>query len=266
MMPMLENDEAVKILMNLGLTCLQAKTYVVLTTLKQADVKKISKISNIARQDIYRIMPTLEKVGLVERMIATPTLYKAISLKEGSMVLFQKRANEQTRLQEKIKLLALNDVKEIGVNTFVQDTASQFVVTSERKLFLKKMGEAISGAQESISTLIEPDRWKTMLFYHGQHLKKAMGRGVKVRILTEINEEKLTRNDQEIKKNPLFELKYSSTHLSVTGTIFDCKEVDIHISDTVVPILWTNNPQVVKLAETYFECVWEKAQTSKNSS
>ena len=109
---MLQNDETIKILMNLGLTCLQAKTYLVLTTLKEAEAKKISKISNIARQDIYRIMPELEKVGLVERIISTPTLYKAIPLKEGSFVLFQKRAKEHAALQEKIEALAEHEDKE----------------------------------------------------------------------------------------------------------------------------------------------------------
>ena len=259
---MLQNDETIEILMNLGLTCLQAKTYLVLTTLEKAEIKKISEISNVARQDIYRIMPALEKLGLVERVIATPTLYKATPLKEGSFMLFQKRAKEHTALQEKIKLLVNNDDKKRNINAIVHEATSQFMVTSERKLFLKKMGEAISEAQLSVNTVIESDRFKTMLFCHYQHLKRAIGRGVKIRIITERSEAKSTRNEQAIKKNPLFELKYSSTHVPVTMTIFDSKEVDIHVSDMVVPILWTNNPHVVKLAETYFECIWDKAQTS----
>lgn len=72
------------------------------------------------------------------------------------------------------------------------------------------------------------------------------------------------RNEQAIKKNLLFELKYSSTtHVPVAMTIFDNKEVDIRISDiSVFSTLWTNNPHVVKLAEIYFECMWDNAQTS----
>lgn len=44
--------------------------------------------------------------------------------------------------------------------------------------------------------------------------------------------------------------------------IFDNKEVNIRVSDTLVPFLWTNNPNVVKLAEIYFENMWNNAQTS----
>lgn len=192
---MLQNDETIEILMDLGLTYLQAKTYLALTTLEKAEVKEISKISNVARQDIYRIMPTLEKLGLAEKVIATPTLYKATPLKEGSFTLFQKRTEEHTALQEKIKLLSDND-KERDINAIVDEETSQFIITSERNLFLKKMEKAISELQLSDNTVIKSDGLKTMLFYHYQQLKRAMGRGVKIRIITERNEEKSTRNEQ----------------------------------------------------------------------
>ena len=259
---MLQDDETIEILMNLGLTCLQAKTYSVLTTLEKAEAKKISKISNIARQDIYRIMPTLEKLGLAEKVIATPTLYKATPLKEGLFMLFQKRTKEHTALQEKIKLLVNNYDKKRNINAIVYEETAQFIITSEKKLFLKKMEKAISELQLSSNALIKSDGLKTMLFYHYQQLKRAMGRGVKIRIITERSEEKSTRKEQAIKKNPLFELKYSSAPVPVGMAIYDNKEVNIRISDMLGPILWTNNPYVVKLAETYFECMWDKAQTS----
>jgi len=261
-MSMLQNDETIKILMDLGLTCLQAKTYLALTTLEKAEAKEISKISNVARQDIYRIMPTLEKLGLAEKVIATPTLYKATPLKEGSFTLFQKRTKEHTALQEKIKLLVNNDDKERNINAMVHEETSQFIITSERNLFLKKMEKAISELQLSNNALIKSDGLKTMLFYHYQQLKRAMERGVKIRIITERSEEKSTINEQAIKKNPLFELKYSSTPVPVGMAIYDNKEVNIRISDTLGPILWTNNPYVVKLAESYFENMWNNAQTS----
>lgn len=137
-------------------------------------------------------MSTLEKLGLAEKVIATPTLYKATPLKEGSFMLFQKRAKEHTALQEKTKLLVNNDDKERNINAIVHEEISQFIITSERKLFLKKMEKAISETQLSKNTVIESDKLKEMLFYHYQQLKRAMGRGVKIRIITERSEEKST--------------------------------------------------------------------------
>jgi DNA-binding IclR family transcriptional regulator len=54
---------------------LKSKVYLTLATLGKADVKTIAKASNIARQEIYRIMPTLQKLGLTEKIITNPTMY-----------------------------------------------------------------------------------------------------------------------------------------------------------------------------------------------
>ncbi len=259
---MLQKDEAIEILMDLGLTVLQAKTYLALTALEKAEAKKISEISNVARQDIYRIMPTLEKLGLVEKVIGTPTLYKATPLNEGSVMLLQKRTQEHTALQEKIKLLSNNDDKERNSDAIAHEATTQFIITSERNLFIKKMEKATSEVQLSENAIVPAEGVKKMFFYQFQYLKRAMSQGAKIRIITERSEGKSTINEQALKKNPLFELKYSPAPIPVVMIIFDNKEVNIHIAerDTIVPSLWTNNSNIVKLAENYFENMWNNAQ------
>jgi sugar-specific transcriptional regulator TrmB len=257
---MLQNDEITGLLMDLGLTSIQAKTYLALITLEKAEVKRISKISNVARQDIYRIMPALEKLGLVEKIIATPTLYKATPLKEGSFMLLQKRTKEHTALQEKTKSLVNND-KGRNINAIAHEETSQFILTSERELFLNRVRMTSSETQLSHNAVLSSNGLKRILFYLSQDFKRMMMRGVKIRMITERSEEKSARNEEAIKKNPLFELRYSSTPLPVVMAIFDEKEVNIRISDEDVPSLWTNNPVVVRLAESYFEYMWDKAQT-----
>lgn len=126
---MLKNDKVLDLLMRLDLTELQAKTYLTLTTVEKAEVGLVSKLSNISRQDIYRIMPTLEKLGLVEEIIATPKLYKAIPLNEGTARLFQKRTEEHTKLESSIKLL--NKYSEKNTGLAIKSCKSEFVITSE---------------------------------------------------------------------------------------------------------------------------------------
>jgi len=84
-------DEHIQALMGFGLTLLQAKIYLNLVKLEKADVKTLSKASNVARQDIYRIMLTLQKLGLTEKIIAKPTMYKATPIKEGLSILLQNK-------------------------------------------------------------------------------------------------------------------------------------------------------------------------------
>ena len=83
----MNQEEHIQTLTNLGLSFLQAKTYLNLAKLEKADVRTISTISNVARQDIYRIMPTLEKLGLAEKILGKPNMYKANPIKEGVSLL-----------------------------------------------------------------------------------------------------------------------------------------------------------------------------------
>jgi len=74
-----------------GVNVFAGKTYLGLAKLGVADVKTISKVSNVARQDVYRLTPKLQKCGLAEKIISTQTLYRAIPLKKGLSTLLQQK-------------------------------------------------------------------------------------------------------------------------------------------------------------------------------
>ncbi len=79
-------------LTELGLTLNQARIYVALLSSERLlTVKEISKITNITRQDVYRIMPSLQNNGLVEKTITAPTMFKATPLKLGLSILVENR-------------------------------------------------------------------------------------------------------------------------------------------------------------------------------
>src|ERR1039458_8159881 len=93
---MIQNDDLhIQMLMNLGLTLLQAKVYLTLAELGKAEVKRISNASNVARPDVYRVISTLEQIGLAEKIITVPTMYKATPIKEGYYILLQNRSEER---------------------------------------------------------------------------------------------------------------------------------------------------------------------------
>ena len=262
---MIQNGEYIQTLTELGLTFLQAKTYIALAKLKKAEVKTISKASNVVRQDIYRIMPTLEKLGLAEKIIATPNMYKATPLRKGLFILLQRRTEDNAELQKKTRTL-ISKIQENTARIALQEEDSQFIITSERTLFLKKMAEATDAAQTSKDVIYTLKSFKAMLFHHLQHSKRAMRRGVRIRVITEKpeNDETTRRITQDLKKNPFFKLKYISDQTPVFMAIFDSKEVNIRISNRAVPSFWSNNPSVVKLATSYFEAVWKDAHKNFN--
>src|SRR5450756_977142 len=149
---MIQNDDLhIQILMNLGLTLLQAKVYLTLAELGKAEVTRISNASNVARPDVYRVISTLEKIGLVEKIIATPTMYKATPIKEGVDILLQNKTQEYNELQQRTMYL-INSHKSDDMIT-LQKEESQFVLISSKTLLKRKWKIEDSTTQTCIDVI-----------------------------------------------------------------------------------------------------------------
>ena len=248
---------ALEVLLKLGLTELQAKTYLTLVGLKKAEVKKISARSNIARQDVYRIVRTLEEQGLVEKILSTPILYKAIPLTEGMSMLFQKRAEEHTKLENSLKLLTDKEVEDSSV-MFSEDSID-FLIVSERKRFVLNIEKSFVRA--SSCKMICPEKgFGFMIFTFYDCFAAALSRGTKVQVITkktELNAVTLQKL-QLLLAYPNFEIKFITSQLEIAMLILD-NGVNICLSSwKEVPSLWSNNGQVLKLAEKFFEAEWNE--------
>jgi sugar-specific transcriptional regulator TrmB len=253
-------EEQIQTLMDFGLTSLQAKTYLALAQLGKADVKTIAKASNVARQDIYRIMPTLQKLGLGEKIIAKPTLYKATPIKEGVSILLQNIEKEHAELQEKTTSL-IDTFQEKNAKIFLQEDSTQFTITSEITRFLKIHKNQAQKAQESIDIMIPVMSVPSKLSEEWRYFERSLKRGVKIRLLAQKPGEGFPVIEwQALAKSPFFELKYSAITILFGMFIFDNKEVTLQVSEDILPSLWSNNPNVVKLASSYFNEVWNKTE------
>ena len=254
-------DEHVQTLMGFGLTFLQAKIYLTIAKLVNADVKTVAKISNVARQDIYRIMPTLQKMGLVEKIIAKPTMYKATPITEGISLLFRNREKENNQLQKKTASLIKNFQTQTAKETVTEEDM-QFKITSEITRFLKIHRKQSQKAQESVDIMIPGIRVPLKVNDEWRNLKGPLTRGVKVRAITQKPEgEKTPLPWHVLGKNPFFEVKYLAAPIHFGMHIFDRKEVTLQVSSgNILPSLWSNNPTVVELAVNYFNEMWSKKQ------
>jgi len=255
--PMIQ-DEYIQTLMGFGLTFLQAKTYLALAKLGKANVKAIAKASNVARQDIYRIMLTLEKLGLGEKIIAKPTMYKATPINEALSILLQNRKEELAELQKKTTSL-INNFQEKKAKT-PQEDRIQFIITSEITRFLKMHKSLTQQAQTSIDGIIH-FRVSQPKFHEAlSTLKGAIRRGVKMRLVAEhVEKQFIPPEVQWLEKHALFELKYAATTIHFGMFIFDKEEVTLATTIGGLPSLWSNNPNVVKLANSYFNEMWNRS-------
>ncbi len=260
---MVQDDEYIQTLTGLGLTFLQAKTYLALAKLGKADVRTISKASNVARQDIYRIMPALQNLGLIEKILTTPTIYQVNPINESLCILLQNKTQEFIELQTKIKGL-LNNLQNRKDEITLQDEDHQFSIISSKILLLKKLAKGENTTQTSIDVVGKYEGIKYMLFYRFRDIKRALKRGVKIRLITERHEDdkSLQKTIQTLKINQLFEIRYLPAPIPVKTVILDRTEVNMCIAISPakdVPSLWSNNPNFVKVMVAYFEELWNKA-------
>jgi sugar-specific transcriptional regulator TrmB len=255
-----KEQEYLQTLMDLGLTLLQSKIYLALSRLEKAKVASISTSSNVVREDIYRIMPQLEKIGLVEKIVDRPNLYTALPLKEGLTLLIQERKEESYELEKKTRGLMQN-LEYNHLRKAFQEENDQFVITSSLKLFRKRFEKYIQAAQSRVDVILSSKVLKGMLFHHSKCLQSSMAQGLKIRVLIEKAKERKEPIDIEaFEKNSLFVAKHVFVSAPITMALFDEKEVSIRISKDLVPSLWSNNPEIVQLAASYFNEMWNKAE------
>jgi len=264
----LQKDKMLEALMNLGLTCLQAKTYLALTQLDTAEASMISKASNVARQDVYRIMPTLEKIGLVEKIIATPVLYKATPREDGFKMLLSERAIEETTLRRKDKKLLNNGNNEkLGFDSISHKEPTEFIIISGKKLLVKRFQTSFLEAT-NCDLIFPAYAWNFVVFNLFEVIKIAIAKSARIRMVTETREIKplVSGKLESLMKSPFFQIRFASSPIDFDLAIFDDKEVDMCISgnSSKVPSMWTNNPQFVKMAQITFENEWKNSRDSMN--
>ncbi len=266
-MPLLLKDEYIRTLTDLGLTLVQAKSYLALCRLDNATIKTISKTSNLARQDIYRIMPTLQNMGLAEKIIANPTKYKAIPIKNGISALLQHRAQEQAKLQKKTTELLKNIQEEGFTQVSSAEEEPQLLIISELSHLFKKLMEGTRATQISIDSIGTWEAFDGVTSNGFADFKKALREGVRLRAITEKPPNgKIPNYVKTLQKHPLYEVRFVSPPAPVTMVVMDRKELCICISmstSRTASSLWSNNSVITGLAINYFEEIWSKASKSK---
>jgi sugar-specific transcriptional regulator TrmB len=253
-------DEYIQTLTELELTLLQAKAYITLAKLGKADANSISKASNLARTDVYRVMLVLERLGLAEKIIDKKTKYKATPIKEGISILLENKKKRYVEIEKKSRLL-LNSIH----NNDSQDSQAdnqQFIITSESTLFRMKFEKSFSEAK-TCEMMIPAAGLKFTMFYFLQCIKTAINKGAKIRIITEKTEDAaIHKKLRSLEKNPLFEIRFAdASRINFAVTIFNGEEVNLCISpNSEIPSLFSNNAQAVEEARMLFEAKWNNSE------
>ena len=255
----------VEALVTLRLTSLQAKVYLVLASIGEAKVSTISKNVRVARQDIYRIIAELQKLGLIEKMVKSPCVYRALPMEEAVSVLLHHINKDVIDSRQKgMNLLKRHKAASARGKDNLPEEEYQFVLISEKQAKLKRLSKSTETAQKSIDIVCS---WTTLLQSLSESFsmfQKALKKGVNIRWITEkpLDCKARAKTAKLIMQNPLFKLGFVPFAIEKRYWIYDKKEVFIALNPKTnyarSPALWTNAVPLIELAQHYFDSLWKE--------
>lgn len=236
--------------------------YLALCHYGKSNIQTISKITGIARQDIYRLAADLVECGLIEAIISNPITYKAIPIEEGVSFLLRQKQEELATLELKTKSL-LEDFKPRQDNNRKEKGLEYFVLIPSKKALIYELKKSINNTHASIDVSTSWKRFNYACYYLSEELVKAWGRDVKGRVIIEKTKE--TSSDfVKTWKTPYAKIEYLASIPRTVMAIYDKKEVYIYTEPkanlTDSPALWSNNPGVLNMSNNYFETLWNTGQ------
>ena len=258
----MSTDNDIGTLIHLGLSKNEARVYLTLIKFGSQTAQEITKTTNIARQDIYRIAPKLLKKGLIEKTITTPTKYKATALKQALRALLKQRNNEFKKLQEAVGVLIYNYNK--NIKRVDHRSNSEFVMIPAKEAFMTKVRKSVSNSKRSIKIAASLKRfWQGLKEFEEARIN-AMRKGAEIKIVTDRPYDQTLSDEFEAirKKSRLF-VRFIPEQPKAVVILCDVKEAFMITSPTAdireAPALWSDNPSFVILANNYFEDLWAKA-------
>lgn len=269
-------DHEAQLLVDYGLTHSQAIVYLAAVELGTALVSKISKISGVRREDVYRMMVHLEEIGLVEKMPTKPTKIRAVPLEQAVSLLIERQKNaadrkisELTARKDDVVKRIKSQIVKIG---FEEEPEAEFALLSSKKDVLNKLTGMIQGAQKEIDVVTAASEFLSSLSLFREHIEKSARKGVKVHAIFELEPSKRSITHR-IEEHALPEgfLDFRYTRASLGHYLMVDFEQAILATSPEPPIgerpyLWTCNEKFVATLCGNFEEAWHSCASSGQTS
>ena len=255
----MEQQNEVRVLARWGLTINQAKAYLALYRLGTSKVQEISENTKITHGDIYRIMLSLEKIGLVIKVVSIPTKYSAIPIKDAIAILKKRKTEENVNLEKATEEMMQKFSQTLG--KMERFEAQHFVLYPNQRV-LPKRKKALKNVQKSLDVITSLDNPHSILHDFREDAIKAAQRGVKIRLIMNTPFEKMPADITDDLKEYDIEVRYNQNPPPALMAIYDNQEARIFTENPKTPncrSLWVRNAFVLSIFQQYFETQWSTA-------
>jgi sugar-specific transcriptional regulator TrmB len=260
----MSNDENTDLLLGLGLSLNQARVYLAVLKLEKTTVGQVAKFSKVRREDVYRILPSLEKMGLIERLLGKPTEVRATRISDALSLLV---AEEKSKFDERLTGMR-SSVQRLSLKDWKQPLPGEesiYILIAEKKAILAKTSELINNSEKEVALIADKARIAQVLAYFSDEHKHAIRKGAQIRLIFEGDgpDVLLKEKVQELIGSVSVSVKFHRESLN-HFIMSDDKEALITTSKETglgeSPSLWTNNSNLIGVLRTGFESDWQKAE------
>jgi sugar-specific transcriptional regulator TrmB len=261
---LLQHDETVETIVNLGLTVLQARVYIALSKFGTQTGRAAAKAAKVAPQDVYRVLDELQEKGLVEKIISKPNRYRAAPVNQGLSMLLHDR-NEQTH---KLKRAVFEICKKFEYREEVgdDDVTKEFALLPAQNKAINKDINLFETAHSSLELINSFQESMALHEYHFKREVKALKMGVIIKEILSVNNGKNKPSNEFLKLaalKPAYQVRYVNSPKPTKLIIKDQREVLVSTKWTAntlqQPVLWSNNPILVQIIQQWFDAMWEKS-------
>ena len=144
-----------------------------------------------------------------------------------------------------------------------------FSIIEGRERILQIMRQNHRETRKHVRGLTTLDRWMQILTYCFEEYKKGLVRKVKYHVVIQMPRYNFVfpKRIRELIVNANFQLKFTYGSLQSNIGIFDSKYATFNFfpakSFADSPVLYTNHPSFLSMAQDHFEKVWESAEEYK---
>ena len=265
---MLLHEEESKFLAEIGLTKTQAKVYLKLLKLVEADGKTLTKNTKIPRTEVYRMLDELHSKGLVEKEIATkPYKFRPTPLRLGLEILMTQKTQQFKEIERKTEMFLQKN--SINLLETLPKQEYRITVIEGKPRILQVIGNQHDQVQHKVHIISTIERWLQIIDCCFENIKHSLERGVQYRVVLANSKNKinLSHASCDLITKPNFKLRFSKKPLQTNAAIFDGKEATFNFYPSKAlkesPILWTNHPSFLSMFEDHFKITWKSAIPSE---
>lgn len=255
-----ENEEEIESLQLLGLTQNQAKVYLALIKSENSTAKTLSNLSGLATCDVYRVIPELQKLGLLEVLVASPKEFRATPPEHAMNILCKQMEKQFQETQVKARKLLLRMESEKSCK--LPDTSKMALIPGgyrATQFGLPKLA-ATKKRMFAVQTNV---LFRRFINNTADNLDKLLKRKVDVRFVIE-SPEGIVQPDTDLERfleMDNFRVRFFKGKIQACTLLHDNTDAFMSTSlDTIhTPSYWSNNPCVIAIVRDYFEMHWRKS-------